>query len=111
MAEIQKTFAPPDLSNEPLLTQLGNITLDGTSIANSTVNPKEPEISILSGDKPAKKGLIEEVASEISVLKEPEYTLTDKEGSPRQLVAKIKLPGVLTVADCSLDITEVGLRF
>ena len=58
----------------------------------------------------AKKNLIQEIKSEDSKVTKPHYNI-EKTGEGTELTLKIELPGVSSVADCELDISEVSGYF
>ena len=61
----------------------------------------------LTSERQGSKGsLIQELRSEEASVLEPEHSL-ERSASAEHLVLKVALPGVTTVSDCQLDISEV----
>ncbi len=115
--ELEKSLGPLAAGCKgSLLQEMSEISL-GNRLDDSAES-RDPEgqsgVRILSEDhSPSanKKRLIEEVSSTEVTLKEPEYSvkiLEENEKHSRRYVLKIKLPGITSVADCELDISEVS---
>ena len=114
--ELEKSFGPLAAGcKDSLLKEMSNISLGNKS--DNDVQSKDnnqPGINILSSNKSpvtCKKGLIEEVSSTENKLDEPDYSLEIQEKDesfPRRILVKINLPGIKSVRDCDLDISEVG---
>ena len=124
LGELEKMFGPATAGcKESLLSEMSNITsgqeptqdsssCDLISAASAQTGIKIPNVS--SKSDPQQKGLIEEISSSVSESKlpEPDYDLSvnEMEGDkPRRVVVKIKLPGVTSVSDCQLDVSQVRL--
>ncbi|XP_022097573.1 PIH1 domain-containing protein 2-like [Acanthaster planci] len=94
----------PDL----LLSQL---KVSDDQLGATTVSPDVTLHSSLKSDK-LKGGLIQEISSQDVGLKCPEYDVRLKEADAKRqqrLVVRILLPGVHSVADCELNITQEEL--
>ncbi len=117
--EIEKSFGPlASGCKDSLLKEMANISVNSQSESDiqshDPVSQSKVDIDILgkSQSAPSKKGLIEEVSSVEIKRTEPDYTLQIKEKDEdqgRRIIVKIKLPDVKSVADCELDISEVGI--
>ena len=118
MEEIKNEFAPVGMSSD-LLSDIANMSVGKDSKSkkktagnydNRDIDPfikqKAPEINICKSNVEKKPGLIQEIASEEKSIPEPEYSVEQKEGkdASRKYVVKVKLPGVLSVSDCVLEI-------
>lgn len=122
MEEIKNEFAPPGMSSD-LLSDIANMSMGNDSKSkrktagnydNVDIDPflkqKAPEIKIGKNDVVEKKkpGLIQEIASVEKSIPEPEYSVQQKEGkdSTMKYTVKVKLPGVLSVSECVLEIEK-----
>lgn len=119
---LEKQFGPlGDNERDSLMSKLSNLTVADNTKSNTgsglnigkTANGHQP-IQITSTDKqPLKKGLIEEIGTSTSgnsVTKPyptPKYSLEPCERNGcRCLELRVELPGVKSVAECELDISE-----
>ncbi|KAK2156904.1 hypothetical protein LSH36_202g04001 [Paralvinella palmiformis] len=118
LTELERTFGPVAQGcKDSLLNKISNITLETTdqseTFADDHVNIEiEPEIRLPGAKRQQKKGLVQEL-SEVNgnKLPEPAYDLTTKEvNGQRVIVAKIHLPGVTSVQQCELDISEDDIQ-
>ena len=135
--EMEKTFGPLSSSErESLLSQLSNISVSSPSsthgsgfsngsqgggdsgltgdsgsqsgiripgVSNSNMHPTANGRKASSNS--SKAGLIQEISEDKVSSVPPKYTL-ESEGS--NLVLKIELPGIKSVSECDLDISEVS---
>ena len=117
LSELEKSFGPlAGGCKDSLLKEMSKISL-GTQADNDieSLDTNQSGINLLSSNQSSslgKKGLIEEVSSTENKLEEPEYHLEiqeEDEDFPRRFMLKIKLPGIKSVKDCDLDISEVKL--
>ena len=117
LSELEKSFGPlAGGCKDSLLKEMSKISL-GTQADNDieSLDTTQSGIDLLSSNQSSslgKKGLIEEVSSTENKLEEPEYHLEiqeEDEDFPRRFMLKIKLPGIKSVKDCDLDISEVKL--
>ncbi len=119
LQELENTFGPlPSSCKDSLLKEMSEITLDGDAENEfEPLAPKKREIHILDSEatqSAKKKGLIEEVSSSVNQNKEPDYKMEiieRTETDSGKIVLRIQLPGIKTVADCLLDISEVRRIF
>ena len=121
--ELEKTFGPiTEGSKESMLKKLSTMALgdeDGDS-QSQTLLRNEPKIK-LPGDHidQSKQGLVQELSngkdlSQVIVLSEPEYSVdieSTNDENAKKITFKIKLPGLTSVSQCDLDISEVKLCF
>ena len=114
LSELEKSFGPlAGGCKDSLLKEMSKISL-GTQPEHD-IEPRDANqsgINLLSSSQSSldKKGLIEEVSSTEKKLDEPECHLEIQEKDeelPRRFMLKIKLPGIKSVKDCDLDISEV----
>uniref|UniRef100_A0A0B7A7Y4 PIH1 domain-containing protein 2 n=1 Tax=Arion vulgaris TaxID=1028688 RepID=A0A0B7A7Y4_9EUPU len=111
MGDLENTFGPlTSHEKDSLLSQLSRITEDssnGTSgFQTDNSHGVLPEIKLTGiSNTPSKKGLIEEIND--NKIQTPKYSLETCESEMRrQLVLKVDLPGVKSVSECQLDISE-----
>ena len=138
MEEMEKTFGPlSSKEKESLLSQLSNISMSsstspssgeglgpnsGSQTTSDSVSQSSIRIPGMSGSnvqsgmskgvngidfKSRKAHLIQEISEDRLSSVPPKYTL-ESEGS--NLVLKVELPGVKSVSECDLDISEVSPR-
>ncbi|EDO43925.1 predicted protein [Nematostella vectensis] len=99
---------PGNISKDSLLSQLSSIAVSETV--------EDLGLSLLgNSSKQDKRNLIQEISSSAVRSQEivPVYNVAVKnssEGRPRRLVVTVELPGVLSVADCDLEISEVPVK-
>lgn len=111
LSKEEDTAVPQTLpEGSSLLSQLANISASnkkGTSSSSHKQNIPLPVM--LSGTdvgKKSRKNLIQEISGTEKKCTTPEYTLeTANEGNT--LVLTVTLPGIQSVSDCQLDISEV----
>ena len=116
LGKLEKSFGPLATGcKDSLLKEMANISLDTQSDNDfESQDTSKSGINILSSNQSpgtSKKSLIEEVSSTENKLNEPEYSLEvleKDESSPRKILLKINLPGIKSVKDCDLEISEVG---
>ena len=116
LGELEKSFGPLATGcKDSLLKEMANISLDTQSDNDfESQDTSKSGINILSSNQSpgtCRKSLIEEVSSTENKLNEPEYSLEvleKDESSPRKILLKINLPGIKSVKDCDLDLSEVG---
>lgn len=108
--ELEKTFGPMAAgAKDTVLNHLKNISVSQSDSSKNTTS-HQPEIVLETSkpNHPTKKGLIEEIGIESAREDScpcPEYSLKTDSG---MLVMTVSLPGVTTVRDCELDISEVS---
>ncbi|XP_059174589.1 PIH1 domain-containing protein 2-like [Physella acuta] len=113
ISELEDMFGPlTSNERENLLHKLSNISNNKNSSTPFGVSSKEeqPELIVPGSNQLKKKnGLIEEI-KEIK-LPTPKYSLEPVDSSAgRNLVLKVDLPGVKSVAECELDISEDDVK-
>ncbi|XP_005110123.1 PIH1 domain-containing protein 2 [Aplysia californica] len=120
MSELEKTFGPmAEGEKDTLMAKLSNLTVSENKKHNGNVNSNReangfPSIQITNTPKqPSKKGLIEEIggssysAENGKKYPTPKYNLEPCElDTGRCLELRVELPGVMSVAECELDISE-----
>lgn len=94
-------------SPNSLLQQLSTITISG-----SLAEAEEPSLFEKDSNKPKKAGLIQEISTtphvEMVQVPKHELFLREADGSqPRRVLIKVDLPGVTSIANCHLDVSEV----
>ncbi|XP_070548593.1 PIH1 domain-containing protein 2-like [Ptychodera flava] len=101
-----------DIMKDPdsLLQRLGKMAMpeDGANPGTDS----GPKVSLNTPDKPKASGLIQEISTNDGRLEEPGYNISVKnatEKHERRLVVKISLPGVDSVCECALDISQDDL--
>ena len=116
MSEIEKTFGPiADSERDSLLSKLSNMTTSDKKKNNKNVDLNKAangySINIPNAPKqPIKKGLIEEIGSSNVSSKRcptPKYSLEPcEQDGCHCLELRVELPGVTSVGECELDISE-----
>lgn len=111
LGDLEEMFGPMATGcKDSLLKEMSNITAsrsDDNESSQSEIEPStlEPEIKMPFSAEGKKKGLIEEVPNHTKIMSEPQHSVQLKEDGLLQV--KIKLPGICSVADCQLDISQV----
>ena len=113
IAKVLGGFAPLATENpESLIGQL-NTQHDQSDTVKQTEVASDRLSGITLNTQPTKKGLIEEINSEVKSLPEPVYELSitsvDDTAIMETITVKISLPGVRSVAECELDISKVNI--
>ena len=112
---VEQTAPMPDIDlPDSMLSKLANISSpsdsgnqsQGSSHERSDDGPIILPETLKSEKQAPKKNLIQELQSQEVRLVEPEYSL-ERSLSEEHLVLRIELPGVTSVSDCQLDISEV----
>ena len=113
--ELEKTFGPiPDQCKDSLLNKISNIATEEADQSENFIDglvaaEKQPEIRMSGVKALPRQGLVQELSEgSENKLPEPVYNLvTRQHAGYEMLVAKIHLPGVTSVQQCELDISEV----
>ena len=111
LAELEKTFGPMTAGcKDTLLNQLSNITVDDEP-SFMTTDSNTSDIKLPGDTVPKKMGLIQELGTGEFKLRTPEHEFTEKEDAngKQKLVLKIRLPKVLSVNECELDLSPVDI--
>ncbi|XP_064650517.1 PIH1 domain-containing protein 2-like [Lineus longissimus] len=118
--DLKKSFAPMQaMASEDVIGNVKNsngvtpnMDIPILTKPGASFEQPDPAIRISADSKPAKPGLIQEISDSKVVLPKPEYSVVvkDVEGDrPRCIVFRLELPGVTSVRDCDLDISEDDL--
>lgn len=110
---LQESFKSKNKNQEDNVENVLKQFAPGNIEIPSEFNKETEDLSgITLNTKPEKKGLIEEVSSTAVELPEPSFDMnivqTDAKSS-KKLVLKVHLPGVKSVSQCELDISQVCL--
>ncbi|KAL3886865.1 hypothetical protein ACJMK2_026826 [Sinanodonta woodiana] len=112
LSNLEENFGPL-ASAKPgtLLNQLANISVSNNESETVTTGTNsKPDIILPMENKKAKSGLIQEVSNKINPLPKPQYQLEQKKGDNSELMTlTILLPGVESVSECELEISQDDL--
>nr|XP_055052238.1 PIH1 domain-containing protein 2 [Misgurnus anguillicaudatus] len=104
--QVKSTSGPQSEPAPSLLQQISSLRLAENKVDSSI------QLSTVQDKKPAKPGLIEVISSTELVQREPQQpqhhltVCTDDSGSGRSLQLNVKLPGVRSVSQCQLSISQ-----